>query len=319
MNTGGPAPTHLPSFPQRLVEDRPPAGVPPGAVGSPYRLPRPGVILEGTSIGERPPNLRRAFFVGNPGTSIGFRGGASSGFGMSRSSPAVPVRTARPRLLQSLKDERAICLRIIPSASSRSGRPNGSGTRPSARSTSTRGPSSISSTCSPTPAARACTSATPRATPPPISSADTSGCAGSTSCTRWAGTPSACPPSSTPSRTNVHPRDHHAAEHQRRSAARSSRSGFSYDWDREVDTTDPNYYKWTQWIFLQIYDTWYDPDYEWTDRRRPTSPRQGPADRRAADPAGHRRSRRLSRLEAPGLSRRGPGQLVPRAGDRAGQ
>lgn len=35
--------------------------------------------------------------------------------------------------------------------------------------------------------------------------------------------------------------------------------GFSYDWDREVNTTDPEYVKWTQWIFLQIYDTWYDP------------------------------------------------------------
>ena len=35
--------------------------------------------------------------------------------------------------------------------------------------------------------------------------------------------------------------------------------GFSYDWDREVDTTDPAYFRWTQWIFLQIYDTWYDP------------------------------------------------------------
>ena len=35
--------------------------------------------------------------------------------------------------------------------------------------------------------------------------------------------------------------------------------GLSYDWDREVNTTDPSYYKWTQWIFLQIYNSWFDP------------------------------------------------------------
>jgi leucyl-tRNA synthetase len=34
--------------------------------------------------------------------------------------------------------------------------------------------------------------------------------------------------------------------------------GFSYDWSRTVNTTDPEYYKWTQWIFLKIYDSWFD-------------------------------------------------------------
>ena len=34
--------------------------------------------------------------------------------------------------------------------------------------------------------------------------------------------------------------------------------GFSFDWSRELRTSDPKYYKWTQWIFLQIFNSWYD-------------------------------------------------------------
>jgi leucyl-tRNA synthetase len=34
--------------------------------------------------------------------------------------------------------------------------------------------------------------------------------------------------------------------------------GFCYDWEREVRTSDKSYYKWTQWIFLQLFDSWYD-------------------------------------------------------------
>jgi leucyl-tRNA synthetase len=34
--------------------------------------------------------------------------------------------------------------------------------------------------------------------------------------------------------------------------------GFSYDWDREVNTTDPKYYKWTQWIFLKFFNSYFD-------------------------------------------------------------
>ena len=48
--------------------------------------------------------------------------------------------------------------------------------------------------------------------------------------------------------------------------------GFSYDWQREVNTTDPRYYKWTQWIFLKIYHAWFNPE---TKRAEPISTFRG--------------------------------------------
>ena len=50
------------------------------------------------------------------------------------------------------------------------------------------------------------------------------------------------------------------------------RIGFSYDWQREVNTTDPRYYKWTQWIFLQIYNSWFNPE---TNKAEPISTYRG--------------------------------------------
>ena len=56
--------------------------------------------------------------------------------------------------------------------------------------------------------------------------------------------------------------------------AQLQRIGFGYDWQREVNTTDPGYFKWTQWIFLQLYNAWFNPA---TNRAEPIATYKGDA------------------------------------------
>ncbi len=66
------------------------------------------------------------------------------------------------------------------------------------------------------------------------------------------------------------PAEQHAiktGEHPRENTARNianfknqlNRIGFNYDWEREVNTTDPGYFRWTQWIFRLLYESWFNP------------------------------------------------------------
>ncbi len=59
-------------------------------------------------------------------------------------------------------------------------------------------------------------------------------------------------------KTGVHPRET-TRENIDNFRRQLQAIGFAIDWDREVDTTDPEYYRWTQWIFLQMYNAWFDP------------------------------------------------------------
>ena len=142
-------------------------------------------------------------------------------------------------------------------------------------------------------------------------------------CTPSAMTPSACPPSS----TRCAPAPTRGPPPRRTSpgtATQLRRLGFGHDQRRSVATTDPEFFRWTQWIFTQLFEAWYDDDRGGrpSDRRagravrvrrsaRTRRPRLVGADPRGAAPGA-------GRLPA-GLHRRGAGELVPRPGHGAVQ
>jgi len=75
-------------------------------------------------------------------------------------------------------------------------------------------------------------------------------------------------------KTGQHPR--HTTEANIATFKRQIQSlGFSYDWSRELATTDPDYFKWTQWIFLKLYNSWFNPK---TNRAEPIETLKYPAE-----------------------------------------
>jgi leucyl-tRNA synthetase len=92
-------------------------------------------------------------------------------------------------------------------------------------------------------------------------------------------------------RTGQHPRK--TTEENIATFKRQIKSlGFSYDWSREIDTTDPGYFKWSQWIFLKLYNSWFNPA---TNKAEPIETLSYPAELRSEEAkADYRDSKRLA-------------------------
>jgi leucyl-tRNA synthetase len=87
-------------------------------------------------------------------------------------------------------------------------------------------------------------------------------------------------------KTGLHP-SVATAQNVQRFKAQLKRIGFSFDWQREINTTDPGYFRWTQWIFLKLYGSWFDPEQnkarpieELIERRKQQETTESPEDLR---------------------------------------
>ena len=67
--------------------------------------------------------------------------------------------------------------------------------------------------------------------------------------------------------------------------------GLSYDWEKEINTTDPKYFKWTQWIFIRLYNTWFDDNLQ---KGRPISELTIPSGLNEKEKVEYNNSRRLA-------------------------
>ena len=92
-------------------------------------------------------------------------------------------------------------------------------------------------------------------------------------------------------KTGQHPRQ--TTEKNIANFIRQIRSlGFSYDWSRELATTDVDYFKWTQWIFLKLYNSWFNPK---TNKAEPIETLEYPKELQSGGAEAARRSYRDSK------------------------
>ena len=154
----------------------------------------------------------------------------------------------------------------------------------------------MSSRCCRTPRA-SCTWGTFSTTRSATSSRTCAAGAATASCGRWATTRSACRPR-TPRSARAGTRASSPSATSPRSARQMQRMGWAIDWDRELSTHEPEYYRWTQWLFLRFYER--GPRLSQGGARQLVPGRPDGARERAGDRRPLRALRRRGRGQEPG-------------------